>query len=83
MIEPILHVRRNTRSGTLAPVLAVVAIVVIFGFAIWTGTSLLAAFFFALVVAMAAGEIAERAEQYGSIDEARQRLDELEKEGRP
>lgn len=83
MIEPILHIRRNNCSGVVAPVLAVVAIVTIFGFAAWTGTSLLVAFFFALLVALAAGEIAERAEQYGSIDEARRRLDELEKEGRP
>jgi predicted PurR-regulated permease PerM len=82
MIEPVLHIRRNTCSGLLAPVLAIVAIVVIFGVAVWTGTSLLIALLFALLVAMAAGEISSRLEQYGSIDEARGRLDQLEKEGR-
>lgn len=83
MTEPVLHIRRNTSSGRLAPILAIAAIVAIFAAAVWTGTSLLVAFFFALLVVMAAGEISSRLEQYGSIDDARRRLDELEKEGRP
>ena len=40
--------------------LAIVAVVAIFGAAIWTGTSLGAAFFFAWLIVLIAGSVAER-----------------------
>lgn len=80
MIEPILHIRVvGSRNGLAA---ALLAIVVIFASAIATETSLIAAGFFASLVVMIAAECFEQLEQHGSIDEARRRLDQLEKEER-
>lgn len=82
MTGPILYIRSGGLRGLLVTAFAIIAIAAIFAVAIATETSLLAASFFAWLVVLASGEVRERLEQFGSVDEARRRLDQIEREGR-
>ncbi|PZU93094.1 MAG: hypothetical protein DI527_07550 [Chelatococcus sp.] len=81
MIEPILHIRIE-RRGLISRTVAIGAIAAIFAVAVWTGISLLAAFFFSSLVVLVVREFDETLIKFGSIEDARRHLDEIEREGR-
>ena len=78
----IIYVWTGGRTGLVATVLGIIAIVAVFALALATGTPLIWAFLFAAVIVGCTEQFCRRDSGDLSLRQARQELNRIEEEGR-